>query len=184
MRLLVVLAVLAPLAVSAQSPFPVALGGHFELSDQTGATRTETDPDGRLQLVFFGYANCQQICSAALPLMADVTDAAAADGIAVRPILITVDPERDTPEFLASTLGELHPDFLGLTGSEEALEAAYDAFQIEKKLLFEDPFEGPIFAHGSHIFLLAADGTTLSLIPPVLPTDQIVTIVEKYARSG
>lgn len=45
----------------AVTPFPIKLGGAYTLTDQTGAKRTEADPKGRLQLVFFGYAKCQAI---------------------------------------------------------------------------------------------------------------------------
>ena len=38
----------------AVTPFPIKLGGAYELTDQTGAKRAEADPEGRLQLVFFG----------------------------------------------------------------------------------------------------------------------------------
>ena len=77
-------------------PFDLDLGGAFTLTDQTGAKRSQADPQGRAQLVFFGYANCQSICSVALPLMADAVTTLADEGIAVTPVMITVDPARDT----------------------------------------------------------------------------------------
>jgi len=165
-------------------PLPFAVGGPFELVDHTGAARTEVDPDGYSQMVFFGYANCNEICSAVLPLMADIADDVTAAGGKVRPVMITVDPERDTVENMGPALHYFHPDFVGLTGDEMALEAAYAAFQVEREFLFSDPEYGPVYSHGSFIYLLDGAGAPLTLIPPILDPIQAAEIVKKYVLSG
>ncbi|PTX55596.1 protein SCO1/2 [Litoreibacter ponti] len=167
-------------ALADQSPLPFDLGGDYTLIDQTGATRTQADPDGKAQLLFFGYANCQEICSAVLPLMADVADAVAARGLEITPVMITVDPARDTVDTLGSALAQHHEDFVGLTGAEDALQVAYDAYQIETEEVFFDPEYGPVYAHGSFVYLLDADGALLTLVPPVVPAEVAAGIVEKY----
>ncbi len=167
-------------AATAQ-PLPFDLGGPFTLIDQDGEIRTEVDPDGQMQLLFFGYANCQEICSAALPLMGAVSDVLADDGIAVRPVMITVDPDRDTVETMGPALHAIHPDFVGLTGTEEALEAAYAEFGIEVELLFTDPAGGGVYSHGGLMFLLDGDGAVQTILPPVLPEAQVVEIIRGYA---
>ena len=83
---LTALALVAGMPAASQSPFPVDIGGPYELVDQFGDVRTQADPDGHYQLVFFGYANCLNICSAAMPLMAQVVDELAGDGINVTPV--------------------------------------------------------------------------------------------------
>lgn len=165
----------------AESPLPFNVGGAFALTDQTGATRTEADPEGRPQLLFFGYANCQEICSAALPLMAQVTNSARAKGIDLQPVMITVDPLRDTVETLGPAMAEHHEDFIGLTGDEAALQVAYDAYQIETEEVFVDPEFGPVLAHGSFIYLLDGDGAVQTLLPPILDPDALEKIVLKYS---
>ena len=173
---------LALLAAGAQAetPLPFALGGPFTLTDQHGATRTQADPEGRAQLLFFGYANCPGICSVAMPAMADATNALAARGISVRPVMITIDPARDTVGTMAAPLAELHPDFVGLTGTTTELAVAWDAFSVEHELAYTDPEHGPVYAHGSLIYLLDAEGAVLTLLPPVLGADQITGIVQTY----
>ncbi|MEL6522637.1 MAG: SCO family protein [Pseudomonadota bacterium] len=163
-------------------PFPVKLGGPFELTDHTGAQRSAADPDGRMQLLFFGYANCEAICSVALPLMAETTDQLKAAGLDVRPVMVTVDPERDTVEAMGPALARHHADFVGLTGTEPELNAVYDLFAVEKSVVFEDPIAGPIYAHGSHIYLLNGDGEFLTLLPPILSTERVSEIVAAYAK--
>ena len=162
------------------SPFDLDLGGTFELTDQTGATRSQADPAGRPQLLFFGYANCPSICSVALPLMGEVTDLLDAGGLAVTPLMITIDPERDTPATIGAPLALHHRRFVGLTGSDDQLQTVYDLFSVERKMVFEDPERGPIYAHGSHIYLLDAEGEFLTLLPPILGAEHMAGIVRGY----
>lgn len=170
------------LPVQAKSPLPFDLGGAFELVDQNGNARSQVNPDGLPQLLFFGYANCQQICSVALPLIADATDMLAEIGLAVSPVMITVDPDRDTVADIGPPLREIHPKFMGLTGSKAALDIAYKAFSVDNKLVFNDPIEGPVYAHGSFVYLLDAEGKLLSLMPPILSADRVVEIVTSHIR--
>lgn len=161
---------------------PFNLGGAYELTDHTGAIRTQADPDGRPQLLFFGYANCLEVCSAALPLMAMVADAAAENGVDLTPVMITVDPARDTVENLGPALTKHHEDFIGLTGSAEQLQVAYDAFQVESEEVFFDPEYGPVYSHGSFLYLLDAQGELLTLVPPVVSPEVAAGIVAKYTQ--
>ncbi|OAN82453.1 photosynthetic protein synthase I [Jannaschia sp. EhC01] len=161
-----------------------ALGGNFTLTDHTGATRTEVDPDGQPQLLFFGYANCQEICSAVFPTMSSIVDILAEDGTNIRPVMITVDPERDTVDTMAEALHVHHPTFVGLTGTEDALQVAYDSYSVEFEELFVDPFHGTVFSHGSFIYLLDGDGTVLTLLPPVLGPEMMAQIVSGYLNEA
>ena len=162
-------------------PLPFALGGPFTLTDQHGRTRTEADPDGRLQLLFFGYANCEAICTVALPQMAGIVQALRAQGIPVRPVMVTVDPEHDTPEVMTAALEKLDPDFVGLTGSPEALAATYKAFSVENSEVFTDPAGNPVYAHGSLLYLLDGQGRFLTVIPPILSDERATEIIAAFA---
>lgn len=175
-----VLLVLGAGAAQAETPLPFDLGGPFELVDQYAQTRTQADPDGRAQLLFFGYANCLNICSAALPLMADVVDTLALDGIDVTPVMITVAPDQDRVETMGAPLAAIHGDFIGLTGDDDALQAAYDAFSVEVEPLFQDPEYGWIYAHGSFVHLLDGSGEMLTLLPPILDAARTADIVRGY----
>ena len=168
--------------VWAADPFLGNLGGSFELTDQFGELRTEKSPDGKAQLVFFGYANCPDICTAALPLMAEIVSTLEKDDVDVTPIMITVDPNVDTPETMGPPMAKWHPDFVGLSGSPEALQVSYDAFQVEITPLFQEPTGQWIFAHGSFIYLLNEAGELLTLVPPILGPDEAANIVKKYLQ--
>ncbi len=164
----------------AAGPLPFDVGGAFDLVDQHGAHRDQSDPDGRAQLLFFGYANCLGICSAAMPMMANATDLLANLGLPVRPVMITIDPTRDKVASMGGPMAALHPDFIGLTGSDTALAQAYGAFLVEKSLAYVDPEYGPVYAHGSFVYLLDAQGAVLTLFPPVLDAERVAGIVRGY----
>jgi len=170
-------------AKAANTPgFPEIGGGDYRLIDHFGNERTAADPDGHYQMIFFGYASCKAICSVALPRMAQAVDLLADAGIRVTPLLITVDPERDTQQAMRDSVPDIHPRMVGLTGSEEALAEVYKAFSVEKTLVYEHPDEGPIYAHGTFVYLTGPDGVFKTLMPPVLSPDRMAEIVTSYAQ--
>lgn len=163
--------------------FPVQLGGPFALIDHHGDRRTDKDFHGRHLLVFFGYANCPGICSAALPAMAAAVDALGVAGDAVQPVLITVDPKWDTPAEMRRVLSEMHPRLLGLTGDEEALAAVRAEYQVEFSKVGDDIFGNPIYSHGGYVYLMGPDGGLETIIPPILSPAAMAEIIETYVAS-
>ncbi len=165
-------------------PLPLPLGGPFTLTDQHGQPRTEADPHGSLQLLFFGYANCESICTVALPQMAAIAARLRARDIALTPVMVTVDPLRDTPALMAEELGKLDPAFVGLTGNDSALAAVYASYAIENSVVFTDPAGQPVYAHGSLLYLLDGQGKFLTIIPPILSDERAEEIIAAFAPAG
>lgn len=160
--------------------FPVVKGGDFNLVDHNGQKRTSKNPDGHYQMVFFGYANCKAVCGVALPNMAGAVDLLKADNIEITPLLITVDPERDTVENMKDALARYHKDIVGLTGSKEQLDVAYKAFNVEKSLVYDHEEFGPIYAHGSFIYLIDGNGDFKTLFPPISTPEHIANVSKGY----
>ena len=173
---------LTTVASHAAGPLPFDVGGAYQLVDQHGNPRSQIDPDGRAQLLFFGYANCPSICTAALPMMADATDLLAEQDLPVRPVMITVAPEQDKGAAMVAPMARLHPDFVGLTGTEAALAQAYNAFAVEHEEAYFDPEFGPIYTHGTFVYLLDGQGNVLTLFPPVLTPERVAEIVAGYIQ--
>lgn len=133
------------------------IGGPFALVDQDGRTRTDRDYRGRSMLVYFGYATCPDVCPTTLALMSDAMAKLGADGGRVVPVFITIDPERDTPKALKSYLHAFGPQFVGLTGSNDAIKQVADEYHVYYK---KQPIAGGGYAmdHSSVIFLMGPDG--------------------------
>ena len=98
------------------------------MTDHTGRRRTLTDFKGKVVLLLFGYTNCPDVCPLALAEMALVVKQVGADR--VQGLFVTVDPERDTAEKLASYVPAFHPSFLGLRGSPEQTAQVAKEFKI------------------------------------------------------
>lgn len=165
---------------AALEPFPVDIGGDFALVDHTGKAVTEADYRGRFMLVFFGYARCDSICPVGLKRMTEAVGLLGEPGEQVQPILITVDPENDTPEVLADHLPSLHPRLVGLTGSPEAIAAAMKSYKVNAQLVGETWKGAPRISHGSYIYLMGPDGALLSVLPPVLSAEAMAGIITRY----
>ena len=175
------LASASPALADGPPGLPLDLGGAFTLIDQTGAIRRQADPEGNLQLVFFGYANCPDMCLVTLPFMGQITYGLEEEGIDITPVMITVDPDYDTPEVMTEALAAYHPDFVGLTGDERQLARVYDAFNVEFELLFVDPSGRRVYFHPGPLFLLDQYGEFLTILPPILPEAQMLGILRSYA---
>ncbi|MEO0620458.1 MAG: SCO family protein [Pseudomonadota bacterium] len=167
-------------SATAAPALPFNIGGHFKLRDQHGRTRTPGDFDGKPVFLFFGYASCEAICTTGLPRIAKASRALTSRGIATRPVMITVDPKRDTPEQMGRALAKIDADLLGLTGSPTALVEARRAFQVDAKVVYVTPDGEDVFAHGNFIYLLDATGKFITMFPPILSSDRMAEIAEKY----
>ena len=161
-------------------PFPVDIQAKFALTDHTGRDVTHQDYAGRVMAIFFGYANCQAICSVAMPRLGDALDLMGADADGVAPLLITVDPDRDTVTNMGPALAKWHSRLVGLTGSETALAEARAAFQVERSHVMDDLEGNPVYAHGSFIYLVGPDGKVLTLLPPVLGPERMAEVIKSY----
>lgn len=102
----------------------------FDLTDHTGRRRTLADFRGKVVLAFFGYTNCPDACPLALAEMAQVVRQLGSEGSQVQGLFVTVDPQRDTPDRLASYVPAFHPTFLGLRGSPEETASAAQEFKL------------------------------------------------------
>ncbi len=109
------------------------IGGPFELIDQTGQVRTEADFMDKPTLIYFGFTYCPDVCPSTLVAVNQAYNRLP-DGVSPpNTLLISVDPERDTPEALASYVSsDAFPDNLvGLTGSPQAIADAADKFIVD-----------------------------------------------------
>src|SRR6056297_3131779 len=116
------------------------IGGPFTLVSETGETVTEEDVIDKPSLIYFGYTFCPDVCPLDSARNAAAVDILEERGYMVKPVFISVDPARDTPEVLAEFTDYLHPRMLGLTGSEAQVRAASKAYRTYYQA--QEPEEG------------------------------------------
>lgn len=106
------------------------VGGPFRMTDQNGAARDQRLLEGRWSLVFFGFTACPDICPTTLQTLGAAKTALGPAGAPVQLVLVSVDPERDTPAQLKTYLesGAFVPGVVGLTGTAEQLRSTARAY--------------------------------------------------------
>lgn len=102
----------------------------FSLVEHTGRRVTLDDYRGEVVLLFFGFTHCPDVCPLTLSKLARVTESLGRKGEEVRILLVTVDPERDTPAALGKYVARFSPRAVGLTGDSAALAEAYRGYGV------------------------------------------------------
>lgn len=105
----------------------------FKLTDMNGQVRTLGDFKGKVVVVFFGYAQCPDVCPTTMTEMAQVKQKMGKDGDKLQVVFITVDPERDTPEIMKAYMGAFDPAFVALIPTPEQLAAVAKDFKVYYK---------------------------------------------------
>ena len=106
------------------------LGRELNLLDHNRRPRTLADFRGKVVVIFFGFAQCPDVCPTTLSELAAVARELGKDADRMQVLFVTVDPERDTPEVLRQYVPSFDPRFLGLYGDAEATARAAKAFKI------------------------------------------------------
>ena len=105
----------------------------FALPDVNGQTKTLADFKGKAVVLFFGFAQCPDVCPTTMAEIASVKKSLAKDGEKVTAVFVTVDPERDTPQVLKAYMESFDPSFTALRGTPEQTAAMAKAFKIYYK---------------------------------------------------
>ncbi len=144
----------AAFALPAPTPLP-----EFSLLDQFGNVVTRDTFTGQWDLVFFGFTHCPDICPATLQILAQVKQqlAGADQEPPPRIVLVSVDPERDTPEQIGRYVAYFGDGNLGVTGSLDELKKLTSALGIyfEKR-----PGEADNYSvdHSAAVLVIDPDG--------------------------
>lgn len=102
----------------------------FALTDHNGKPRTLADFKGKVVVMFFGYTQCPDVCPTTMAEMANVVKELGPQGKDVQVLFVTIDPERDTKELLASYVPAFNPTFLGLYGDAAATARTAKEFKV------------------------------------------------------
>ena len=116
------------------------IGGPFELVDETGQTVTEKDVITGPTLVYFGYTFCPDICPTDNMRNAMAVEILDERGLDVKPVFISIDPERDTPERLTDFTDAFHDRMVGLTGTPAQVRQRFGLVQhLPLRFVYGDP---------------------------------------------
>jgi protein SCO1 len=106
-----------------------AIGGPLSLVNGEGQAVTDAEIFTKPTLLYFGYTFCPDVCPMDNARNAEAVDILDEAGLDVQPAFISIDPARDTPEVVRDFAANLHPKMIGLTGSEDQVKAASQAYK-------------------------------------------------------
>lgn len=158
-------------------------GGPVSLVNQDGKAVTEADFKGEYSLVFFGFTNCPDVCPFTLNRIYNVLDMLPENVTRPKTVLISVDPEMDTPESMKTYIGNQgFPDnIVGLTGTPEQIKNAADAFKASYSRQ-EDPGSaaGYTVEHSALIYLMDDKWKYKTFFSPQETPDSMAACLSTY----
>src|ERR1700741_4367537 len=141
---------------------PAAIGGPFQLTDQSGSAFTDKNLQGHPSLIFFGFTHCPDVCPTSLFEISEVLRAMGKDADKVNAYFVSVDPERDTQAAMKDYLSSFDPHLKGLTGDPESVAKVLSAYRVyAKKVPLKDG--DYTMDHTALIYLMDRDG---HFVPP------------------
>ena len=164
----------APQSRAAVNVAGADIGGPFTLTDQHGNRVTSDQVIDGPTLIYFGYTFCPDICPVDVAIMASAVDMLAEKGFMVKPVFITIDPARDSPEQMAYYAGAMHSRMVGLTGTEAEIKAVADAYKVFfQRVDTADSAAGYLMNHTTFTYFMTPDGIR-GLFRNGFPPDEMV----------
>lgn len=142
----------------------------FSLQTAGGQTLTQDDFKGKIPLVFFGYANCPDVCPTTMARLAQVTEKLGDAGRDIRILFISVDPHRDTPELLQKYVQAFDNErAVGLAGTPAQIESLARRYRVSYQILKpENPDDRNYdVSHSKGVFVFDRQGEVRLLVTDI-----------------
>jgi protein SCO1 len=168
----------------AHQPVANSLGGDFTLQSVFGPVSLHTFR-GKVAVVYFGYTFCPDACPTTLFTLGHALKSLTpAEASAVQPILITLDPARDTPKRLAEYAMFFYPSVIGLSGTPEQIAVVARHYGVRYAFTKVDSAGGYVVDHTSTLYVVGRDGRIASRLPHGTAPPEIVTTIRHALQTG
>lgn len=155
---------------------------NFTLTDQNGQPVSLYDFHGQVVLLYFGYTYCPDVCPATLSELVEAEEILGSRGDEVEIIMITVDPERDTPAHLGEYLAYFDDSFIGLTGTEEEILGATTPLGIYYEKHEGSAASGYLIDHTATIMALDKSGALRLVYPFGVTGEEIASDMAQLVK--
>lgn len=159
------------------------IGGPFTLVNTKGQTVTDNEVLTKPSLVYFGYTFCPDVCPMDMARNVEAVDLLAEKGIEVTPVFISIDPARDTPDALADYATNMHPNLVALTGSDEQVRLASQAY----KTFYQRQDTGDeyyLMDHSTFTYLVLPDKGFVDFFRREVTSEQMAESVACFVQAG
>lgn len=157
--------------------------GPYELVNHLGNTVTEQDLINDYKLIYFGFTYCPAICPTELAKITSVLKALGPDGDAIKPVFISVDPERDTVPVIKDYISLFHPRFAGYTGAVEQVNGIKAAYKVYSAKVDDPDMSEYTVDHSSYIYFMGPDDQLLGLYKIEDSVDKMVSDIQKWLNT-
>jgi len=130
---------------------------------------------GKPVLVFFGFTNCPDVCPTTLTQLSVVMKKLGPQADDIQILLVSVDPDRDTPGVMEKYTASFGPWLLGLTGAEEALDTLRKSYGVYAAMESSDDKGAYNVMHSATVFGFDSKGQARILISDVTDSDAVVS---------
>ncbi len=154
----------------------------FTLTAHTGEKVSLSDFRGKYVILYFGYTFCPDVCPLTLAELSQAMKILGDKAENVQVIMVTVDPERDTPERLANYVPSFHPSFIGLTGSLDEIAKAATPLGIFYAKNEVEGASGYLMDHTASVTLLDPEGRVRLIWPFGTPPEDVAADLEYMMR--
>ena len=150
-----------------------------------GSAVSNEDFRGRFQLITFGYTFCPDICPTTLVDMAETLKLLGEDAQRVQAIFISVDPDRDTPQQLATYTDFFDKRIIGLTGSPALIQAAARNFKVRYEKVIKENQDPRNYAvdHSAGLYLLGPEGAFIKKFAYATPADSMASEIRQLLHT-
>ena len=157
------------------------IGGPFELMDHRGQMVTDAQVLDQPALVYFGYTFCPDVCPMDVARNVVAVEILADAGLTVKPVFITIDPARDTVEYLADFVANNHPEMVGLTGTAEQIAKAARAYKVYYRKQPSEDEDYYLMDHSSFSYFMVPDVGFVDFLrsdlPPEVVADRLACVL-------
>jgi len=149
-------------------------GGMTELRDLTDGASQPSVSEGKATLIFFGYTHCPDLCPTTLSDYRRVKRALGADAERVNFVFISVDGERDTPDYLANYISAFDPAFIALVAHPSVVRSILRDYGGDFRTEPTPGTENYKVLHTADSYLLDGQGRWRVLLPIGTPVEDVV----------
>ncbi|QQG36492.1 MAG: SCO family protein [Micavibrio aeruginosavorus] len=155
------------------------LGGSWTLIDHNGQTVSDKDLTGSFRLMFFGFTFCPDICPTEIKRLSLVLQGLGDDATRIKPLFVTIDPERDTPTVLKEYLSRFDERFIGLTGSVDQIRHMEEIFKVYSAKSADPGLTDYTMNHSALVYFIAPDNRVLHLFHSKETPEQMVGTIRR-----
>ncbi len=152
------------------------------LTDMNGQPAKLTDFTGKVVLLYFGYTFCPDVCPTTLSTVNQALQLLGKKADEVQLVMVSVDPDRDTPAVLKHYLANFNPSFIGMTGDPEQIAQAATPFGVIYTKHEGTPATGYLVDHTASLMVLDRQGNMRLVLPFETPADAIAADLKQMLK--